>query len=222
MTRGWRFFCGMVLMAVMVAGGSALCYVGLLQTLRQEQRVASERLSDQIAVDVQKQVDEGVDEIRQEATRQAAAQEKYLAEDAIYQTVQYNLKDNTQAVDYGVLPQELVGKTRQDVEKYCEDYMQKMPVEEYLAGLQSMEVASFSSSHLTVKKEYDVQKVTYKYYLIADEGEVVVYYGDKKTVYERTGISYDSLPKAERNRLKQGVRVKNDKELFSILENYSS
>ena len=108
------------------------------------------------------------------------------------------------------------------MEKYCEDYMQKMPVEEYLAGLQSMEVASFSSSHLTVKKEYDVQKVTYKYYLIADEGEVVVYYGDKKTVYERTGISYDSLPKAERNRLKQGVRVKNDKELFSILENYSS
>ena len=85
-----------------------------------------------------------------------------------------------------------------------------------------MGVVKFSSERLVVKKIYDSSKIKYKYYLIAIDGEVVVYYGDKKTVYEYTGIETDKLSKREVNKLKKGIEVKDENELFSILENYSS
>ena len=72
------------------------------------------------------------------------------------------------------------------------------------------------------KKIYDSSKIAYKYYLIAVEGEVVVYYGDRKNVYEYTGIETEKLTKEEQQRLKNGIEVKDEKELYNILENYSS
>lgn len=64
--------------------------------------------------------------------------------------------------------------------------------------------------------------MAFRYYLIVVDGEVVVYYGDKKTVYEYTGIETKNLSKDDRKILKQGLEVKDDEELYSILENYSS
>jgi hypothetical protein len=58
--------------------------------------------------------------------------------------------------------------------------------------------------------------------LIAVDGEVVVYYGDKKTVYEYTGIETKNLSREEKTMLKKGIEVKDEEELYQILENYSS
>ena len=58
--------------------------------------------------------------------------------------------------------------------------------------------------------------------MIAVDGEVVVYYGDQKTVYEYTGISTDTLSKEEQMSLKNGIEVKDEDALYGLLENYSS
>ena len=100
--------------------------------------------------------------------------------------------------------------------------MNRLPVEEYLDGLQSIGIVSFSAERLVVKRIYDNSKVEYRFYLIAVDGEVVVYYGDKKTVYEYTGIETKNLSKEERTMLKKGLEVKDEEELYGILENYSS
>ncbi len=100
--------------------------------------------------------------------------------------------------------------------------MKDIPAEEFLKGLQSMGVTSFSNERLVVRKIYNSSKVEYKYYLIAVDGEVVVYYGDKKTVYEYTGIETEGLHEKEKNALKKGIEVSDEDELYSILENYSS
>ena len=49
-----------------------------------------------------------------------------------------------------------------------------------------------------------------------------IYYGDKKTIFDYTGIKASRLDKKERNALKKGVEVKDEDELYGILENYSS
>ena len=115
-----------------------------------------------------------------------------------------------------------MGLTRDEVDDYCKKYMDKLPVEEYLDGLQSIGVVAFSKERLVIKKIFDSTKVAFRYYLIVVDGEVVVYYGDKKTVYEYTGIETKNLSKDDRKILKQGLEVKDDEELYSILENYSS
>lgn len=43
-----------------------------------------------------------------------------------------------------------------------------------------------------------------------------------KTVYEHTGIKISSLSAKERKQLKKGIEVKDEEELYGILENYSS
>ena len=60
------------------------------------------------------------------------------------------------------------------------------------------------------------------YFLKEEDGLVVVYEEDGQTVYEKTGIAVDSLPEDLQEELKAGKRVKNNRELYSFLENFSS
>ncbi len=145
-----------------------------------------------------------------------------LTVQTIYQVEKYDSAKDISSAEYRNLPEKLVGMNKEQVEAYCHDYMNNMSADEFLAGLQSMGVVSFSSDRLVIKKIYDQTKIKYKYYLIAIDGEVVVYYGDKKTIFDYTGIKTSKLDKKERNALKKGVEVKDEDELYGILENYSS
>lgn len=187
------------------------------------------RISEQVEVRVTKQLEEKASDVvktameKQSGSVSASSEsDNSLQVDAVYQIQNYNAVKDTTATDYETLPEELVGFSKEDVEEYCKDYMDSVPVEEYLEGLQSMGVVSFAPNRLVIKKIYDSSKVLYRYYLIAVEGEVVVYYGDKKTVYEYTGIETKKLSKEERQALKNGIEIKDEEELYSVLENYSS
>ena len=49
-----------------------------------------------------------------------------------------------------------------------------------------------------------------------------MYYGDKKTLYENTGIETRNLPEDEKNNLEAGIWIVDEEELLSVLEGYSS
>ena len=50
----------------------------------------------------------------------------------------------------------------------------------------------------------------------------MIYENNKQTVYDRIPIHRDSLPKELLQQLKKGKYIKNKKELYAFLENYSS
>jgi len=58
--------------------------------------------------------------------------------------------------------------------------------------------------------------------LVVEDNEIVVYDAKWKNVYERTGIQIQGLMQEEQEKLIQGMYVKDEKELYSILEDYSS
>lgn len=145
-----------------------------------------------------------------------------LTVDTIYEIQTYDAKKGQNQTSYEILPEELIGLNRQETEAYFKKYMDNLPVEEFLNGLQSVGVVSFSKARLSVKKMYDITKVKYRYYLIAVDGEVVVYYGDKKTVFEYSGIKTENLSSVDQDKLKNGIEIKDEDELFGILQNYSS
>ncbi|MDD7403664.1 MAG: BofC C-terminal domain-containing protein [Butyribacter sp.] len=211
-----------------VTAGSVMSYRFAVNTMEEMQTDYESRVSELVEVDVTKQLEQKAQEVVQETIKNnsdiisANSSEDALDINTVYQIQKYDVTKDTTTTEYETLPEELVGFTRKDVDAYCKEYMDILPVEEYLAGLQSIGVSSFSKERLVIKKIYDSSKVTYQYYLIAVEGEVVVYYGDKKTVYEYTGIETKNLTKEETTALKKGIEVKDEKELFSILENYTS
>ena len=60
------------------------------------------------------------------------------------------------------------------------------------------------------------------YCLLEENGYVVVYLGDRETVYDYTSIEVASLPPGLQHEIKNGKYVGSIQMLYSFLENYSS
>ena len=229
MNQMWKYVLAGAAVLALIFGMNLFTYKRAIGEVEEMQTDYENRVSEQVEVQVAKAMEkerekEALENITEEESTEDVmnGQEESLDINTIYQIQKYDAVKDTTETDYETLPEEMVGFTRKDMDDYCKEYMEQVPAEEYLLGLQSMGVVSFSHDRLVVKKVYDGSKVKYKYYLIAVEGEVVIYYGDKKTVYEYTGIETGKLAKEEQNKLKRGIEIRDDNELYSILENYSS
>jgi biopolymer transport protein ExbD len=60
------------------------------------------------------------------------------------------------------------------------------------------------------------------FWLKPEEGLVVIYRKDHKTIYDRTEIEVENLPEAIKEKVKHGYGIPNYKMLIEFLENYSS
>ena len=79
------------------------------------------------------------------------------------------------------------------------------------------------------EQEREVREVTvsgdekvYHYRLEEENGLVNVYLEDGSTLYERTSICVEELPKELREEIREGKPIRDMEELFGFLENYSS
>lgn len=118
--------------------------------------------------------------------------------------------------------EKFVGFTRDELAEYLNTYIEEMPNIEKNKGLVSYDLISFSNDKIVLRKTYDSKQAEYKYFMIGEGNEIVVYYSDKKRVFEYTGLMLDTLPKKELKKLTEGFYVKDKEELYGILENYSS
>ena len=196
------------------------CYRAAMGKYTQLSRSYREEIAGAVQKEVSKQVEVKFEDLSEGLP--VANTEEMLSVNTVYQIENYDkVKDQT-TTEYETIPEELVGFNREEADGYFKKYMQNLPVEEFLNGLQSIGITTFSKDRIIVRKIYDPSKVKYRYYLIAVDGEVVVYYGDQKTVYEYTGISTDTLSKEEQMSLKNGIEVKDEDALYGLLESYSS
>lgn len=148
--------------------------------------------------------------------------EEVLRSDTIYRLITLEVRDNAYAEENVPLPAEWIGYNREALTAWLNDYMKELSYDELRAGLLSFELQSFSSNEIVLKKTYDKEKMPYEFFLGLVNNEVVVFYCDKKTVYEYTGIDTSILPKDEIDKLTKGIYVSGPEELYGILENYSS
>lgn len=134
----------------------------------------------------------------------------------------YDIASNTTTTTNQNINEELLGYTREDLASYCESYMRNIPVDEQSQGLISFKVESFSESKVVLKKSYNSKNSQYKFYMAIQNGYITVFYNDKKTVFEYTNIEAKDLPQVEIDKLYIGIYIKDEQELYSILEGYSS
>ena len=153
---------------------------------------------------------------------QAAATKDTLSATASYFLETCYLQSQTEEREQLALPGFMVGLDRRELTAYVEGYMESMPVNEYLSGLVSYEIVSFSADKVVLRKTYNETKVENQFYICKRGDFVVVYYSDLKTVYEYTEIRVESLAEEMQQVINQGFYVKDTQELYSILEGYTS
>jgi hypothetical protein len=117
---------------------------------------------------------------------------------------------------------DLVGLKRSEVIEMLADYMDNLPLTEKNQGLYAYDLLQFSTREIVIRKSYNEDLVTYRYYVAVKDGKVVIYYSDLKTIYEDTNIEVINLEEKDRNDLMHGIYIKTEEELFSLLESYSS
>lgn len=134
----------------------------------------------------------------------------------------YNRDTEELVREVRTMPSEYAGMTRQEVEKHLALCQETMSVKDWEAGVVALELISFSKDELVIRKTCQEPKKEEGFLLKLVEGEVVIFHPDGTTVYEETGIREEDLLPEEIKKLEKGFPVKNEKDLYSILENFSS
>ncbi|WP_099467633.1 hypothetical protein [Konateibacter massiliensis] len=140
---------------------------------------------------------------------------KYILEH--YNSKEYTLNEETLPT-----PADFVGLTREELIDYLQEYEQAPSLEDKQLGFESFELVSFSKDQIVLRKSYHPYADNYKYYMVAENGYVTVYYIDKSTVYEYTNIVVDELPDELKEEVQNGKYISSLDDLYNFLENYSS
>ena len=122
----------------------------------------------------------------------------------------------------GQVEPEWIGLTRTELIDCLAKELSDMSLNEYQKGLVSSRLTSFSDEKLVVEKTYNSKAHPYEYYMIVYDNMLVVYYSDKKTVYEYTGIMVDDIPEKDQITLNHGMYIRDQEELYELLQSYSS
>lgn len=119
------------------------------------------------------------------------------------------------------VPASYAGLNRRELEHELAVEFATMSWEEEKAGLVRISLESFSADKIVIKKVYN-KSGEQGFILKLEQGEVVVYRADEDEPYEKTGLMEESLSEGDKKLLKDGYAVRTEKELYSILENFSS
>ncbi len=152
-----------------------------------------------------------------------AGAKKIVAVDASYVEQVYDMATDKLKEKKKNIPNDFVGLTREEVIACLNHDLTNKSLDEFNKGLVDCKLVSFSPDKVVVKKTYNSKGIMYKYFMTVRDNEVVVYYSDKKTIYDdETGINLDEMPAEEQRALFYGKWIKDDNELYSLIESYTS
>ena len=120
------------------------------------------------------------------------------------------------------MPAVYLGLEREELLAKLNDYMMNLSIREMEEGLVSFDVESYSTEEVVLRKTYYPDENYQKYYVIYRQGRIVVYYSDRKTVFEYPDIKLSDLPVDLQCELLSGKEMKDEAELYNFLQNYSS
>lgn len=166
-------------------------------------------------VEIQKQEEE------KNLAQAGKVQEQKTTSKTKYQVEKYNQDSEEFVKEERAIPAQYVGVTRTRLEQILRDEITATDQEEEEKGLVHIALISFSEEKIVIRKTYREQRKE-GFVLKIVNGEVAVYYGDGKELYEMTGIREEDLLKEDREALQKGYTIQDEKELYSILENFSS
>lgn len=155
-----------------------------------------------------------------EKTVQAATGMQTLTCDTEYEVTVYDETMQTEKSRMETLPASFIGKDRKQVEKLIEDYEMSPSLKDQEEGFLSMSLESFSPEKISVRKVI----ATSLYYacIVAEDGYLTVYDGNRKQVILYTDIPVFSLPQAVQEEVMDGKYIQTEEELYNLLESYSS
>lgn len=163
-----------------------------------------------------------VQERKERKSRQTSGKKKNkITSRTKYIIEKYDEESEELVKEERMMPPEYIGLNRSQLQDQLAKEMATISREEEKNGLISITLQSFSDEQIVVRNTYS-EKNEKGFVLKLMDGEVAIFSGDGKTLYEKTGIMEQNLAEEDCELLRKGYVIQNEKELYSILENFSS
>ncbi len=147
-----------------------------------------------------------------------AEQENIISNRTNYVEESYNMDTDELQKETMTPPVEVLVYNRQQLIDYLTTYMSKNKDE----TLVNIQLVSFSTDSVVVRKTVRTIEKTYNYYVLVENGMISVYKADKETKYFDTGIHLSEVEEKERQKLTDGFYVEDIRELYNYLESITS
>lgn len=158
---------------------------------------------------------------RKESKQTGGKKEQKITSRTKYIIEKYDQESEELVKEERMIPPEYIGLNRSELQDRLIEEMATISKEEEEKGLISITLQSFSNEQIIIRNTYS-EKRQKGFVLKLLDGEVAIYSGDGKELYEKTGIMEQNLTDEDCASLRKGYMIQNEKELYSILENFSS
>lgn len=131
-------------------------------------------------------------------------------------------KDGTVVITEEKLPAKYIGMTRSELEKALYDDSKQLSLTDKEKGFQTQHLELFSGEQVKIVRIYDTTVEQNGYYIMAVDGEIWIFKEDKKTLYFKTDLVLEELPKKVRLEVVKGKYMDSEVQVYHFLESYSS
>ena len=139
-----------------------------------------------------------------------------------YVIQEYNVLNGQLTQNEETAPDKFIGLDRTKLAQEIENYNTKPSLTDQEKGFTFMELVSFSSDNVVVKKSYEKQEAANGFFLLNENHYVVVYDSELSGIYMNTNILVEELPEKLQNEIIHMKYIQDEGELFNFLESYSS
>lgn len=157
-----------------------------------------------------------------EYERVAVEEKQVLSSDTQYVLIETDLLKESSTETVGHVPDHYIGMDREQFMDAMENYELCPPLAEQNRGFVGLEIKSFSTEKVVIRKNYFLMENPEHFYLTVQDNYVVVMREDLMTVYMNTTILVTTLPERIQAEIMLNKYIDNEKELFDFLETYSS
>lgn len=160
-----------------------------------------------------------------EETEEPVLETSYQAEpvvtaDTSYVVLSYDALSGELNESEEAAPDKYIGLTREKLSEELKEYEESPSLTDLEKGFSNIELLSFSSARVVVRKNYDREEDGF--YLVNEDHTVVVYDKSLTHIYMNTGIQVEELPWTLQSEIMRMKYIETEKELYNFLESYSS
>ncbi len=163
-----------------------------------------------------------VKEMKEEPIEVSVNEEPVVTANTHYVLQEYNTVTGETVEQEVDAPDKFIGLDRDKLVQEIKEYNQNPLLTDLEKGFDYMELVSFSSERVVVRKSYDFEEEEKGFFLLNENHYVVVYDQSLSYVYMNTDIVVEELPDSLQEEILNIKYVKDEGELYNFLESYSS
>lgn len=163
------------------------------------------------------------EKIREEETvAVSVGDEPVMTANTQYIVQSYNTITGETIEEEAISPDKFIGLSREKLVQEIDEYNKNPSLSDLELGFLHMELLSFSSGKVVVRKSFEPEQEEKGFFLLNENHYVVVYDHQLSQVYMSTDILVEDLPENLQNEILNMKYIEDEGELYNFLESYSS